>query len=119
MAQHNDLGKIGEVLAVDHLKQLGFTIKATNWFFGRAEIDIIAKKGDLLVAVEVKTRTSDFFGAPEIFVNKKKIALIGKAMHHYVIRNALEVEVRFDIITVLKNKYECKINHIENAFYYL
>jgi putative endonuclease len=55
MAEHNDLGKFGEQMAVDFLIQKGYTILETNWIFDKAEIDIIAQKGTVLAVVEVKT----------------------------------------------------------------
>jgi len=116
MAQHNDLGKQGEILAQKFLKENGYTILETNWQFRHAEIDIIATKDDLLVVVEVKTRTSDHYGKPEIFVNKKKIKLLVEAINHYIDKHHLDVEIQFDIISVIKNQYTETIEHIEDAF---
>lgn len=72
MAEHNDLGRLGEEVALKHLREKGFTIRNTNWRFGKDEIDIIAEKDEYLVIVEVKTRRSAFFGEPEIFVNNQQ-----------------------------------------------
>lgn len=72
MAAHNDLGKLGEELAVDFLQKAGYEILETNWTFQKAEIDIIAKKDTVLAVVEVKTRSSLLFGLPQDFVNSKK-----------------------------------------------
>lgn len=119
MAQHNELGKIGEQLAADYLKREGYTIIKRNFFYDKAEIDIIAQKeADTLVIVEVKTRNSAFFGDPQEFVTKGKIKNLVKAANEYVVLNNLDVEVRFDIIAVLKNKNQEKIEHFKNAFYY-
>ena len=118
MAEHNDLGKLGEELAVDYLLQHGYVIVETNWTFQKAEVDIIAKKENTLAVIEVKTRTSIDFGLPQDFVKPKKIQLLVKAIHEYVISNDLEVDVRFDIIAIYKEKAEYKIEHIEDAFYY-
>ncbi|PVW15326.1 YraN family protein [Marixanthomonas spongiae] len=119
MAHHNELGKIGEEIAVMHLLKNGYTILERNFFYDKAEIDIIAQKEeDTIVIVEVKTRNSDFFGDPQSFVTKKKIKLLVKAANEYIIVNNLHKEVRFDIIAVLKNKTTEKIEHIENAFYH-
>lgn len=116
MAQHNELGKLGEELAVDFLVKKGYKIKAKNWRYLKAEIDIIAQKENTLIAIEVKTRTSDYFGDPQDFITKKKIKLLVMAMNEYVISKELDVEVRFDIIAILKNKKETKIEHLEDAF---
>ena len=87
-----------------------------TWFFRKAEIDIIARKGDILAIVEVKTRTSVEYGKPEAFVNQKKIQMTVSASNEYIIRNDLDVEARFDIISVVKNQYKTDIEHIEEAF---
>lgn len=118
MAEHNDLGKQGEELAVDFLQKNGYEILETNWIFQKAEIDIIAQKGTILAVVEVKTRSSIEFGLPQEFVKPKKIQLLVKAVNEYVISNELDVEVRFDIIAIYKEDNEYKLDHIEEAFYY-
>ena len=70
------------------------------------------------MVVEVKTRNSDFFGDPQEFVTPSKIKLLVKAANEYIISNDLDMEVRFDIIAVIKNKMIEKIEHFENAFYH-
>ena len=72
MAIHNDLGKKGEALAVEFLQKNNYQILELNWRFKKAEIDVIAKKNDVLAVVEVKTRSSNYFGNPQDFVNPKK-----------------------------------------------
>ncbi len=116
MAIHNDLGKEGELLAKEYLLKNNYTILAQNWRFLKAEIDIIAQKGDTLAIVEVKTRTSAYFGNPEEFISPKKIKLLVTAANEYVISNDLNVDVRFDIIAVIKNKKVTQIEHLKNAF---
>lgn len=118
MAKHNELGKFGEELAEGFLKQNGYTILETNWTFQKAEIDIIAQKGDILAVVEVKTRSSIEFGLPHEFVKPKKIQLLVKAVNEYVVANNLDAEVRFDIIAIYKEDKIYKIEHIEDAFYH-
>lgn len=116
--KHNELGKWGEQYAVDYLIGHGYDILERNWFFDRAEIDIIAQKQHLLIVCEVKTRNSDFFGDPQDFVTPSKIKLLVKAANEYIISNDLDLEVRFDVIAVLKNKTQEKIEHFEDAFYH-
>jgi len=118
MALHNELGKIGEQLANDYLLEQGYEIITNNFFFDKAEIDIIAQKDNTLVIVEVKTRNSDYYGDPQDFVTKNKIKLLVKAANEYVISNDLDVEVRFDVISVLKNNSTERIEHFKDAFYY-
>lgn len=118
MAEHNELGKLGEEKAVVFLQEKGYDILETNWVFDKAEIDIIAQKDSVLAVIEVKTRSSIDFGLPQDFVKPKKIQLLVKAINEYVISNDLEVEVRFDIIAIHKEKSTFVIEHIEEAFYY-
>ena len=118
MAEHNELGKLGEELAVEFLQKNGYAILETNWTFQKAEIDIIAKKGNILAIVEVKTRSSIDFGLPQDFVKPKKIQLLVKAVNEYVVSKDLEVEVRFDIIALHKDGKKFIIEHLEDAFYH-
>ncbi|CAM1351666.1 YraN family protein [Tenacibaculum crassostreae] len=118
MAQHNELGKKGEELAIDYLLNNGYSIVEKNYRFKKAEVDIIAKKGGVLIAVEVKTRSSIYYGNPQEFVNPKKIQLLVLAIDNYVNENDLDVEIRFDIIAVIKEQNSFKIEHIEDAFLY-
>ena len=116
MANHNELGKKGEKIALEYLLKNDYKILETNYRYLKAEVDIIARKNDTLIAVEVKTRTSAYFGNPQDFVNPKKIKLLLSAIDFYVNNADLDVEVRFDIIAIICNKNETKIEHIEDAF---
>lgn len=118
MAQHNELGKLGEEMAVDFLRQNGYQILETNWVFQKAEIDIIARKHRTLAIVEVKTRSSTDFGLPQDFVKSRKIQLLVKAVNEYVAVNDLDVEVRFDIVAISKGGDGFHIEHLEDAFFY-
>ena len=118
MAQHNELGKKGEQLAVDFLLESGYEIVARNYRFDKAEVDIIAKHKDLLAIIEVKTRSTADFGNPQDFVKPKQIKNLVKAVDEYVTVNDLDVEVRFDIIAITKENKTYKIEHLENAFYH-
>jgi putative endonuclease len=118
MAEHNELGKFGEELAVEFLQQNGYDILETNWTFQKAEIDIIAQKDSTLAVIEVKTRSSIDFGLPQDFVKPKKIQLLVKAVNEYIVSNDLDVDVRFDIIAIYKEDNTYKIEHFEDAFYH-
>ncbi|MGK4566363.1 YraN family protein [Flavobacterium sp. 3HN19-14] len=118
MATHNELGKLGEKMAVEFLQQNHYEILETNWIFQKAEVDIIAQKDNVLAIVEVKTRSTTDFGLPQDFVKPKKIQLLLKAINEYVVSNDLEVEVRFDIIAIHKENSEFILEHLENAFYH-
>ncbi len=118
MGDHNDLGKEGEELAAAFLIERGYTICEQNFRYLKAEVDIIARKGDILAIVEVKCRSSTFIENIADTITKKKIKLLVLAADQYVIRRALEVEVRFDIITILRTREGTTIEHLENAFYH-
>lgn len=119
MASHNELGIIGEEMAAEFLEANGYTILCRNYRYDKAEIDIIAQiEPDTIIIVEVKTRNSDFFGDPQSFVTPKKIKSLVKAANEYVVSNDLDVEVRFDIIAILLNKKQEKIDHYIDAFYF-
>lgn len=128
MAAHNDLGKLGEEMAVAFLQKEGYEILDTNWTFQKAEIDIIAKKENILAIVEVKTRSSIAFGLPQDFVSPKKIQLLVKAVDAYVNKNNLDLEVRFDIIAINNEPKKSQlaqkegksfvIEHLIDAFYH-
>jgi len=118
MAQHNELGKLGEDMAFDFLVKAGYKICEKNWRFKKAEIDIIAQKGETLVCVEVKTRSTDFFGDPQDFVDAKKIKLLVTAMNEYVESKDLDVDVRFDVVAIIHNKYKTNLEHFEDAFWH-
>ncbi len=118
MAEHNEFGKVGEQLAVDFLMNSGYKIKYRNYRYLKAEIDIIAQKGNTLAIVEVKSRSTDFIDDLNDLIPIKKRKLLVLAADHYVISKDLEVEVRFDIIMIFKNNGDFQIDHIENAFYH-
>ena len=118
MAQHNELGKKGEELAVDFLLKKGYDIIERNYRFDKAEVDIIAKQKEVLAILEVKTRSTIDFGNPQDFVKPKQIQRLVKAVDEYVNVNNLDVEVRFDIIAIVKEGKGFKIEHLENAFYH-
>ncbi|MDG1714288.1 YraN family protein [Lacinutrix sp.] len=118
MAQHNDLGKKGEQLAVDYLIKKDYQILERNYRFQKAEVDIIAQIKDTLAIVEVKTRSTTDFGNPQDFVKPKQIQRLVKAVDEFVLVNGLDVEVRFDIIAIVKTGKQFEIEHLEDAFYY-
>jgi len=117
MSEHNELGKLGEKLAAEHLRKKGYTIITQNYFYGKAEVDIVARTDKHLVFVEVKTRQSSYLSDPEFMVPMKKQRQVIKAADAYVKEFDLDVESRFDIITVIVNKEYTKVDHLEDAFY--
>ena len=116
MAKHNEIGKVGETLARQYLEQNGYLILETNWRVGKLEADIIAYKDNLVVFVEVKTRTSEEFGEPEEFVRNKKITSYIRLANAYIIKHNRTEEVRFDIISIVLKGQEPQIRHLVNAY---
>ncbi|SHJ72197.1 putative endonuclease [Arenibacter nanhaiticus] len=118
MGAHNDFGKTGEQMAVDYLVKDGYSIKRRNYRYLKGEIDIIAQKGEILAIVEVKSRSVDFLQDIGDTITKKKIKLLVRTADHYVVSRDLDVEVRFDLFIILKDKGGFTMEHIENAFYH-
>jgi putative endonuclease len=118
MSTKKETGNFGEREAVKYLLDNDYQILATNWRFLKAEIDIIAKKGDWLVFVEVKTRATADFGNPEEFVSTKQQRMIINAAHEFIVSNDRNEEARFDIISIIAPDGKVKsIEHMEGAFY--
>lgn len=110
-------GKEAEQRALRYFRSMGFTVLAQNYHYRKAEVDLIVQKENLLVAVEVKARSSIFYGNPETFVSPKQIKRLVMAIDAFVIKHKLDVEVRFDIIAFTVINKEWRMNHIEDAFY--
>lgn len=116
MAEHNETGKQGEEIAAEYLMKQGYTILERNWHNRHQEIDIIASIKHELVIVEVKCRSGNPLAEPYTAVNKNKQNLLIKAANAYIQVNDLDMETRFDIITVIIGKH-VSIKHIAAAFY--
>jgi len=110
------LGRQGEAFACEYLQSTGYEILHRNWQYHPYEIDIIARDGDEIVVVEVKTRSGSDFGEPQDFVSRRKQGLLVKATQLYAELNGVQQEIRFDVVAVIMNQYEKKLHHIPNAF---
>lgn len=111
-----ETGAYGERQALLYLQNCGYQILDVNWRYKHWEVDIIMKDSDILVFVEVKTRSSVAFGLPEDFVDTKKqknLYRLADAYMHYVKHQG---EIRFDIVSVMKGK-KIEIEHIKDAFW--
>jgi len=112
------VGRKGEDEAVQYLESKGYQILERNFRVNRGEIDIIAKDGDTLVFVEVKTKIRGGFGEPEDRVDRRKQVQLGKVAMGYLQEKMLEdVDCRFDVVAVTKIGGETTIRHIEDAFW--
>lgn len=109
----NIIGKKAEIIAEKFLKKQKYKILETNYRNRIGEIDIICKKNETLVFVEVKYKSSLAFGHPREMVDERKQNKIRKVCQIYLLKNGgIEQDIRFDVVEVLDNE----ITHIENAF---
>ncbi|MDD5687262.1 MAG: YraN family protein [Elusimicrobia bacterium] len=112
MTQSAELGKLGEGLAKNFLKESGYKIIKENFRTKYGEIDLIAEDKNTIVFVEVKTRNSDTYGVPQLSVNFYKQKHLTRAALIFIKKNALNTNYRFDIISIFNGKVE----HIKNVF---
>lgn len=109
-------GNQGEGLAADFLQKNGYEIIARNYRHKHSEIDLIVKKNNVLVFVEVKSRSSTQFGDPEMFVDNKKANKIFEGADEFIHTSNWQSNIRFDIVSITL-KPEIKIEHFEDAFH--
>ncbi|AZR72358.1 YraN family protein [Anoxybacter fermentans] len=113
-----ELGRLGEKLARDYFLKAGYNILAENYRTPLGEIDLVVEKDKTIIFVEVRTRSTPSFGAPEESISRsKRERLIRLALqfcaHHYLYSQNL----RFDVIAISFFDNEPKIEHIKNAFF--
>ena len=112
-----ELGKKGEEIAVGYLKKEGYQIFERNWFYDHKEIDIIAKQGEEIVIVEVKTREGDYFEEPWEAVSTKKIRNLVEAADAWLIYKQVDLETRFDVISIVfSDDINYELKHFPGAF---
>jgi putative endonuclease len=109
-------GKKGEDLAVDFLKEEGYEILERNWHFNHTEIDIIAKFHEFLVITEVKTRKGNSWGEPYTAVDYRKQRSLIFAAERYIYSHHIDLEVRFDIVSIIIDNDRTAIEHVKDAF---
>jgi len=119
MADHNEFGIEAEVRAAKFLEEKNYKILKRNWRYLKAEIDIIAEdlNQNQIVIVEVKARKKNPLVEPEIAVKKTKRKLLIMAADAFLSENEIDLETRFDIMSLYKSKSGWEIHHMENAFF--
>ncbi len=117
MAEHNELGQTGEDIATEYLANKGYAILARNWRYKKKEIDVIARDGDYLVIVEVRTRMSNLWEHPKETITKAKIRFLVDAAEAYIMKMDIMTETRFDVVTLIPTNNSWEIDHIKEAFY--
>lgn len=117
MNSRAELGRNAERIVAEHLTQLGFEVLGRNIRFGRLEIDIIARRRDLLVFCEVRARQHDRFVAPAATVDARKIANLRSAAYHWLrAHRPGEVDIRFDVAAVVFDRPDPRVIYYEGAF---
>lgn len=117
MTRQKDIGDKGEEIGMQYLVKLGYEILETNWRFHHYEIDIIAKDGDELVIVEVKSRTGTAFEHPSEAVGPRKIRFLIEAAEAYIFKTDSHCDTRFDVISVIFHGDKYELEHYKDAFY--
>jgi putative endonuclease len=116
MSESFDFGREAESFAVNYFQSLGYEIIKQNYFYQKAEIDLILKNSNQVVIVEVKARSSKIWTNPEDAVTFKKKKLLISAAHQFILENNLDAEIRFDILALVKQYGKWEVNHIIDAF---
>jgi putative endonuclease len=111
------LGKQGEDLAVEFFLEEGYEILHRNWRFKHIEIDIVARDGDQLVIAEVKTRSGNTWGEPSTAVGIQKQRALIVAAERYIFAHHLDIDVRFDIVSIIIGPNRTVLEHIREAFH--
>ena len=117
MESKKQFGQRGEDLAVEFLMEEGYEILDRNWHFGHTEVDIIARDGSTLVITEVKTRSGNTYGEPSVAVDFRKQRILIFAAERYLFGHQLDLEVRFDIISIIIERGRTVLEHIKEAFH--
>jgi len=111
-------GKYGEKLAVKYLVRKGYKVKQQNWYCRWGEIDIIARDLDTTVFIEVKYRTSSFYGTPNEAVNKVKISALRRSIWRYLSVNSLYHEkCRLDVVCINKKGDKHSLQHYKSVIF--
>lgn len=111
------IGRKGENLAVDYLIKQGYHILVRNYRFKKSELDIICEHDNLLVFIEVKTRSSRTFGEPESFVSESQRNSIIRGAEEYILEINWQGDIRFDIVAIIQTTTEQEVFHLKDAFY--
>lgn len=112
-----ELGNQGEQIAVAYLKKDGYEILACNWYYDHKEVDIIARQGEEIVIVEVKTREGDYYEEPWEAISTRKIRNLVEVADAWLSQNAIDLETRFDVISIVfTDDVNYELTHFPGAF---
>ncbi len=117
MTDRAQLGARAEALVALHLERDGFVLLAKNARVGRLEIDLVARRGRLVVFCEVRARTSDAFMSPAESIDRRKRERIRRAAAGWLRAARLgDVDVRFDAASVVFDTPSGRLTYYDNAF---
>ena len=116
MPTTKEIGDYFETKAKDYYTENGYEFLNKNYRFGHREIDLIFKKDNLLIFVEVKYRSSSLFGNPEDWVNEKKQILLEECANNFIEEENWFGDIRFDIVAYLKRGIKIERQVFTNAF---
>lgn len=117
MVSQREIGEVAEGLAENHLLKLGYQILEKNWYHGHLELDIVARDGNELVIVEVKSRNGIRYEHPSEAITNTKIKRVVEAADAYITQKELNLETRFDVITIIFFGNNFELEHFKDAFY--
>lgn len=117
MVSQREIGDKAEGLAQQYLLKLGYKILDTNWHFGHLELDIVAQDGNELVVVEVKSRNGIRYEHPSEAITDTKIKRVVEAADGYIQEKDIDLETRFDVVTVIFFDQKFELEHFKDAFY--
>ena len=116
MAQHNELGKLGEDYACSYLQLNGYVIVERDWKLAHKDLDVIALDGKQLVFIEEKTRATSDFGSPLEAITAQKMKNIVSCADVYCRQKSFRGNARFDVISLVGYKPPFQLEHIKDAF---
>ncbi|PKD43218.1 YraN family protein [Rhodohalobacter barkolensis] len=113
-----EIGNEGEDIATAYLESKDWLVFDRNYFFEKAEVDIVATDRNYIIFVEVKYRTNTYFGEPEDFITPKKEENIRKAAEAWLYERKMETAVaRFDVLSIVQERNEApQIKHFKDVF---
>lgn len=117
MNKGHQLGKIAELYAQQFFVRKGYQLLAKNYRYRKAEVDLIVRKNNTVVCVEVKARSYDYYGHPSAFISVKKQQLLCITMDQFAQTILEAVEFRFEILCIYKSNNQWQVDHLKNAFY--
>ena len=111
-----EIGAAGEEFAARYLVEKGYTLLERNYRGPQGEVDIIAREGEYLVFVEVRTRGRGSLLVPAETVDRRKQRRIIATAYHYLESHGEGLQPRFDLIGVDSTRLPWRLSHLEGAF---